>query len=234
MSFTDARPPTEDRELPEVVSEVTTSLCELVKDPRAFPDAAAKDLLRLLGHRVATQSPAERRQRRLGLLIELISEGGEFIPTPRYEKVRLEREDQGHHWPNAGVLSSNYGHWLIAVKAANRFWFGGGRERVTDNHSHARGSQPEYKPDEIATVLRECRRDLALTGDLWPTQWEYEEWAQIKRRLARRSGKGGSTSAGGKGAVARGATGSRYPGLKQIRKAFGTYDGAVRAAHRNH
>jgi hypothetical protein len=73
-----------------------------------------------------------------------------------------------------------------------------------------------------------------LPGDHWPTKWEYEEWAQIKRRLARRSGTDGSAKASGEGAVARGSVGTRYPGLKQIRKAFGTYDEAVRSAHRNH
>jgi hypothetical protein len=221
-------------ELPRNVSEFVTSVGELLKLPGACPDVAKRDLLRLLGHSLATESPADRRQQRLGLLIELVSEGGEFIPTTRYEQVRKERAAQGHDWPSAANLTRSYGHWLVAVKAANRFWFGGGRERVSDNHAHARGTQPGYKPREIAAGLREAKIDLELPGDHWPTKWEYEEWAQIKRRLARRSGNDGSAKAGGKDAVARGSVGKRYPGLKQIRKAFGTYDEAVRAAHRNH
>jgi hypothetical protein len=220
-------------ELPESVTEVATSIGELVQDSRACNDAAARDLLRLLGHCLATESPADRRQRRLGLLIELVSEGGEFIPTTRYEKVRLEREAQGQHWPNAGVLTSNYRHWLKAVEAAARFWFGGGPQRVPADNLHAVGARPGYQPSEIAAALREAKKDLELPGDHWPTKWEYSEWSQLKRRLARRSGTDGSTKAGGEGAVARGATGKRYPGLKQIRHAFGTYDEAVRAARAN-
>jgi hypothetical protein len=223
-----------NRELARDLTEVATSLGELVKDPGAVPDAAAHDLLRLLGNSLATSSPAERRQRRLGLLIELISEGGEFIPVTRYEEVRRERAAEGSDWPSASNLSRSYGHWLLAVKAANAFWFGGGRQRVRDGHTHARGTQPGYEPRKIAAALREAKADLELPGDLWPSQWEYEEWAMIKRRLARRSGTDGSTKADGKGAVARGAIGKRYPGLKQIRKAFDTYDEAVRAAHRHH
>jgi hypothetical protein len=103
-----------------------------------------------------------------GRLTELVSVGGEFIPTTRYEEMRLEREAQGNHWPNAGVLSSSSGHWLIAVKAANRFWFGGGSERATDNHAHAKGTKPGYRPTEIAAALREAKIELELPDDLWP------------------------------------------------------------------
>lgn len=222
------------RELPKGLTEVATSLGELVKDPGSVSDAAARDLLRLLGNSLATKTPAERRQRRLGLLIELISEGGEFIPTTRYEQARRQRAAEGADWPSAANLSRSYGHWLVAVKAANRFWFDGGRQRVPDSHAHARGTQPSYEPRKITAALRGAKADLELPGDLWPTQWEYEEWAQIKRRLARRSGTDGSAKGGGEGAVGRGSVGKRYPGLKQIRKAFGTFDEAVRAAHRNH
>ncbi len=221
-------------ELPRGVSELVTSLGELVQDRDAVPDEARRDLLRLLSHSLAAETPAQRRQRRLGLLIELISEGGEFISTTRYEKQRKECAAQDQDWPSAANLVRSYGHWLVAVKAANRFWFEGGRQRVPDSYNHARGTQPSYEPKRIAAALREAKVDLELPADLWPTQWEYEEWAMIKRRLARRSGADGSSKTGGEGAVARGTVGKRYPGLKQIRKAFGTYDEAVRAAHRNH
>src|SRR6201999_2682449 len=128
------------------------------------PVAAKRDLLRLLGHSLATATPADRRQQRLGLLIELISEGGEFVPTTRYEQVRKERSAQGHDWPSSANLSRSYGHWLIAVTAANRFWFGGGRERVSDNHAHARGTQAGYQPKDIVAALREAKVDLELPG----------------------------------------------------------------------
>lgn len=223
-----------DPELPRDVDEFVIAIGELLKRPGACPEAAKRDLLRLLGHSLASTTPADRRQQRLGLLIELISEGGEFVPTTRYEQVRKERSAQGHGWPSSANLSRSYGHWLIAVKAANRFWFGGGRERVSDSHAHARGTQPGYQPRQIVAALREAKVDLEMPDDRWPTKWEYEEWSQIKRRLARRSGNDGSSKTGGRGAAGRGEIGTRYPGLKQIRKAFGTYDEAVRAAHRNH
>lgn len=221
----------------EGATEVATSIGELIRDPRACSDAAARDLLRLLGHSLATASPADRRHRRLGLLIELVSKGGEFIPTTRYEKVRLEREAEGQHWPNAGVLTNNYRHWLKAVEAAARFWFGGGPQRVPADNLHAVGMRPGYQPSDIVAALLEAKRDLELPGEHWPTQWEYSQWSRLKRQLARRSGTDGFTKAGGKGAVARGAVGKRYPGIKQIRTAFDTYDGAIRAARaadRNH
>jgi hypothetical protein len=219
-------------ELPRSLTEVAAAVGELVNDRDACSDAAARDLFRLLTQSLAVQSPAERRHRRLGLLIELVAEGGEFIPTTRYEKVRLEREAQGQHWPNAGVLTSNYRHWVKAVEAAARFWFVGGDQHVPDGNLHAQGSRRHYEPKEIVAALREAKSELELKGEDWPTQWEYREWARIKRRLARRSGTDGLGKAGGKGAVARGRTGRRWPDIEQIRKAFDTYDEAVRVAHR--
>ena len=62
----------------------------------------------------------------------------------------------------------------------------------------------------ILSTLLAARRDLELPDGHWPSQWEYSEWAEIKRRLTRRSGKG-----------------PRIPGLKPIRKAFGGYDISV-------
>lgn len=78
------------------------------------------------------------------------------------------------------------------------------------------GTQPGYQPAEIISTLLAARRDLELPDGHWPSQWEYSEWAEVKRRLTRRSGKG-----------------PRIPGLKPIRKAFGGYDSAVEAASRH-
>jgi len=152
----------------------------------------------------------------LGLLIELVADDGEFVPTTTYEEVRKERLSAGEEWPAASTLSRLYGHWLAAVRAACRFWFDGGPQRVASNHHHAAGTQPGYKPAEILSTLLAARRDLELPDGHWPSQREYSEWAEVKRRLTRRSGKA-----------------PRIPGLKQIRKAFAGYDSAVSAASRH-
>lgn len=82
--------------------------------------------------------------------------------------------------------------WALAaaVRAACRFWFDGGSQRVAGNHQHAVGPQPGYQPAEILSTLLAARRDLELPDGHWPSQWEYYEWAESKRRLTRRSGKG--------------------------------------------
>jgi hypothetical protein len=98
----------------------------------------------------------------------------------------------------------------VALKAACRYWYGGGQQRVASSHAHAK-PQPGYKPQEIRRALLRCQRELELPDGVWPTQWEYEEWAQTKRLLARLAG-------------AR----CRIPGLKQIRKAYGSYAEASR------
>lgn len=203
-------------------SEVATTIAELIDDRAAIPEVAVRDLSRLLGHELATGSTAERRNSRLGLLIRLVSEGGEFIPTTRYEEARREAAGAGEDWPTASNLSRSYGHWLVAVEAAARFWFNGGAERVASSHAHAVGSQSSYEPKEIVVAIEQCQRELDLPPDQWPTQWEYQEWAEIKRRLARRAGSATTRAVR--------STGSRWPGLKQIRKAFGTYEAAARSA----
>jgi hypothetical protein len=197
-------------------TEVATTIVSLVKSRLACPETAAQDLHRLLGNSLAVGSPAERRQAGLGLLIELVADDGEFVPTTTYEEIRKERLSKGEEWPAATTLSRLYGHWLAAVRAACRFWFDGGPQRVAGSHRHAVGTQPGYQPAEILSTLLAARRDLELPDGHWPSQWEYSEWAEVKRRLIRRSGKG-----------------PRIPGLKQIRKAFGGYDRAVGAASRH-
>lgn len=196
-------------------SEVAATIVSLVRNRLACPETAAQDLRRLLGNSLAVDS-AERRQASLGLLIELVADDGEFVPTTTYEEIRKERLPKGEEWPAASTLSRLYGHWLAAVRAACRFWFDGGPQRVASNHHHAAGTQPGYQPAEILSTLLAARRDLELPDGHWPSQWEYSEWAEVKRRLTRRSGKA-----------------PRIPGLKQIRKAFGGYGSAVEAASRH-
>ena len=205
-------------------TETAQALARLVSDRGAFPDEAARHLAELLQHSLAEPSAGGRREARLGLLIDLVSVGtGEFVRSERYEEERSQRRRHGEEWPAASSLSRAYGHWLSAVKAASRYWFEGGRARVASSHTHARPSD-SYQPREIRNALLGAQTDLGMQsgtggesgdGGSWPTEWEYLEWAQIKRRLARRAG-----------------TSCRLPSAKAIRKAYGTYERAVAATAR--
>lgn len=203
-----------------------------------MPQEAAADLKRLLGHRLAVSTVAHRRHAQLGLLIDLLSSGtGEFIPTTKYEEARHERRrTRGDEWPTASALSRAYGHWLRAHRAACRYWFDGGQGKVPANYAHTKRTQA-YKPEEIVRALRQAQLDVGLrrravgrspsdeghTADTnahglrfastWPTEWEYYEWARIKRRLARLTGNR-----------------CRLPERLSIQTAFGSYEAAVEVA----
>lgn len=200
---------------PDSATETAQSIASLVRDCKAFPDEAARQLLELLSHSLAAPSAAERREARLGLLIDVVSQGeGEFVTTEAYERERSIRRAGGETWPTASSLSRAYGSWLSALRAACRFWFEGGAARVASDHRHAKPSQT-YKPIEIRSAILKAQADMNLPAGEWPTEWEFQEWAQIKRRLARLAGSE-----------------CRIPGAKQIRKAYGGYAAAVAAARR--
>lgn len=214
---------------PDSATEVAQALADLVRDKAAFPDAAARHLADLLGHSLAVGTPGERRQARLGLLIELVSGGeGEFITSGAYEEARQSRRERGEEWPAASTLSRAYGHWLTALRAACRFWFEGGRARVASDHAHAKRNLA-YLPQEILSALLQAQAELGLQRRVgaasdgvagseqehWPTEWEYLEWARIKRRLARRAGAP-----------------CRLPERGVIRAAYGSYAEAIEAAMR--
>lgn len=196
-------------------SEAAQAIAVIVRDRKAFPEAAARELERLLGNSLAAPSAAERREARLGLLIDIVSGAeGEFVTAEAYERIRSERRERGEVWPAASSLSRAYGHWLRALEAACRFWHVGGAARVAADHRHARPSQ-SYKPIEIRSALLKAQANLGLAADEWPTEWEYLEWAARNRQLGRSSGSE-----------------RRIPGAKQIRKAYGSYAAAVAAARR--
>jgi len=196
-------------------SETAQTIAALVRDAEACPAEAAQQLARLLAHSLASPSTADRREARLGLLIDLVSSGtGEFVRSEDYETERERRRARGEEWPAASSLSRAYGHWLTAVRAACRYWFDGGQSRVCSDHHHARPTK-SYKPQEIRSALLQAQAELDVGSDGWPSEWEFYEWSTIKRRLARQTGQP-----------------CRLPGRKQIRKAFGSYANAVDAARR--
>lgn len=191
-------------------TEAAQVLAQMVADRAAFPEAAVRDLARLLGHGLAVHSVARERSTRLGLLVDLVSSvSGEFIDTATYEAAREQRSKAGEEWPAASTLSRAYGHWLAAVRAAMRFWFDGGQARVASSHRHA-CRHAGYRPREIAAALRRCRDELGA----WPTEWEYEEWRRVCRELSRRAG----------------LPEPRLPSMPVVRKACGSFEAGLALA----
>lgn len=164
-------------------SEGAELLLQLVQDRRSFPDEAARDLRRLLSHDLARRDSAALRLGHLRLLIEMLlaldpNDEDAWVSQADYEAERERRAADGEMYPSEGALRNAYGSWVSAVRAASRFVKHGGAARVPADHAHTRPGM-SYKPEEVMGGLIRCRRDL---GD-WPSEWEYYEWARIKRRL---------------------------------------------------
>lgn len=191
-------------------SEVAQAWAQLVVDTKAFPTDAAEELVRLLGHSLAAKSAGERRQARLGLLIELISTGsrGEYVTTTAYDQARRARLAAGEDWPDSSNLIRAYGHWLATIKAASAFWFDGGAARVPDSYRHGNRYR-RYQPQEITAALIRYRQEHGQ----WPTECDWDDYSGIRRRLARRAGKE-----------------ARVPNREAIRRAYGDFDRALAAA----
>lgn len=192
----------------EQASEGAELLLQLVQDKRGFPDEAVRDLRRLLSHELARRDSAALRLGHLRLLIEMMlaldpSDNDAWVSQADYTAERDRRALDGEMYPTEGALRNAYGRWVSAVRAASRFVEHGGAARVPANHAHVRPGM-SYKPEDVMSGLIRCRRDL---GD-WPSEWEYHEWARIKRHLA--------------------ITDPRVPSAKPLRK-FGGFANALRA-----
>lgn len=194
-------------------SPVAGVLAEVVAGA-GFPKQAALDLERLLGHSLAAPNVGELRYARIGLLVDLINDGsGEYPTEEQYEELRAKRAAAGEDWPSAAQLRAAYGRWVKAVFAAARFWFDGGKARVPRYYKQG-PKERGYEPQEILKAINHCHRTEGREKE-WPEEWEFEEWVRVSRRLAQRAGKP-----------------TRFPGMVQVRKAFGTYDTALEAAKR--
>jgi hypothetical protein len=191
-------------------TEVAQVWSRLVVDLNACPREAANDLRDLLGHGLAGTDIGTRRQARLGLLLDLIAadDSGEYITTSVYDQARAKRLAKGEDWPDSSTLCRAYGHWLAAVRAATRFWFDGGRAGGSPARGKARSSK-RYEPRDILCGLIAFWREHGA----WPTTWEWDEYVAIRREFARRAGKE-----------------CLLPVRSTIRKAYGSFEGAVTAA----
>jgi hypothetical protein len=198
--------------VPVDASELAQGLAQIL---RPFPRQAIEDLERLLANNLGAPTPAELREARLGLLVELISTGDGEIPRTRaYDDLRRSRlEANGERWPSASTLVESYGSFLAAVRAAMRLHHNGSAARVPHTHRHARPYQP-YTRDEVIAALRSFHDQIGS----WPrSELEYLTWGETVRR-ARRHG---------------GHSDPRIPSAKPIRKLFGDFGRVLTIAKQN-
>ena len=192
----------------------------LAKLTSALPESAAGELERLLANSLGAPKAAELRERRLGLLVELVSQGQGEIPTVRrYEQSRQARMTDpratpyDNAWPAASTLINAYGSFLAAVRAAMRLNWDGSAARIPHTHRHAKPISKAYTREEVITALRKFRDDHGS----WPrSELEYLTWGETLRRLRREGGH----------------TDPRIPTAKPIRKLFGSFERAVELAIR--
>jgi hypothetical protein len=191
-------------------SEMAEGLVQLISDREAVPDEVVRQLQLLVSHDLARHNAGRVRLGRLRLLIEmvLVLDGPDpWVSQTDYIAERQRRAANGEDmslYPTDSAIREAYGRWASAVSAAARFVAHGGGARVAGDHHHAR-FRGKYSLQDIMSALIRCHADL---GD-WPTEWEYQEWAVIKRRLSREN--------------------PRLPTLKLIRKCFDNFDEAIAA-----
>jgi hypothetical protein len=215
--------PQPDRIRPDSASELAWGIGELAV---ALPPEVTSDLKRLLARSITDPRPGERRDARLGLLVELVAGAEGEIPTiDDYEATRAQRRrERGEDWPAHTTISRAWGHWLKAVAGAMRLAFrpSGGRVPETTHHVPAGG---EYTREEVLAAISECRfalgfyrvpADNAEGGAASLIKAEYEEWAKLRRRAARLAGQ----------------PGPRLPTREPIVRFFGSFERAEVASRK--
>jgi hypothetical protein len=188
-------------------TEVGFMIAELVSDHQAFPDAAAHDLHRLLGHRIAAPNTKILRYDRLQLLLNMLLDNG-VVPTVDEYQAHRAATASGDA-PAASTLIVAYGHWLAACNAAYRLL--GRRTAAAVSHtSRHRQFRRSFTPREILDAIDRFHDRFGA----WPHQWEFLEWGRIERAAALRAG----------------APDPRIPTAPTLARVFGTYPRAVAAA----
>lgn len=173
----------------ESASEVAWVLAHLVP---ALSEATASDLRRLLSHSLTSPTASELREARLGLLIDLVSDGSGLVPgLADYEAARQRRLRQGQSWPSSSTLIQAYGgHWLAAVRSAMRIAFEGTKGRAPSSGHHLRSWSKPYTRQEVVKAVAECWRAIGLNPNgAGPSQAEYLDWVDLTKRAARQSGR---------------------------------------------
>jgi len=178
----------------------------------ALAEGTRRALFELLSNSVGAPTPAELRERQLGLLWELVDRLGGHWPSPDdYAAERAERAALGQQWPTLDQLKEGWGDFEKACRQAWRMWENGTEARVAHTRAHARLDQPVYQRHDVIEAIHDFRSERGF----WPTQWEYEEWARCERRTMRLSGED-----------------DPRPGLVRVRELFTSWDRALEVAVR--
>lgn len=194
-------------------SEVAEVIAGLVAQHAAMPEEAVADLRRLLSHHLARRDSARLRVGHLRLLIEMLRENdgrNAWVSQAEYMAELDRRVSLGEDYPDEAVLRRAYGRWVCAVRAAARLARPGGGTRVASSYHHCRLGQVPYGMQEVQDALLRAFADLGS----WPSEWEYHEWAAIKRLVSRED--------------------PRLPGPKSIRKCFSGYAEARETTRRHY
>ncbi len=185
-------------------SDLALALIDLVSDRRAFPDEAARDLMRLLGHTVAAPDLSATRWDLLGPLVTLINRSGKLPTVREYDAFRAAERPGA---PAGSTLTERYGTWFSALKYASNFMHLSLSNPV---RPHGKHHHEPYTPAECLAAIAQFHKRF---GE-WPHPAEYREWSRSARRVARE----------------RGARDPVLPDLKVILRRFGTFDRASQAA----
>lgn len=163
-----------------------STIAELVP---VLPESTGLALYRALSNLMALRAPAEVREDRIGLLVELLDATGEVPKGEVYDAERARRADRGEIWPQRTTLIKSFGNdWNTAVRAAMRHLHGA--------HSAVLPWKPQplerygpYDREEVLAAIAQCRRELGdwVPGD-WPTWLEYRSWMRLRSEIARTGG----------------------------------------------
>jgi hypothetical protein len=171
------------------------------------------DLERMLAHSVAHPKPAELREARLGLLIELCTlETGEVPTEAQYESERAARTADDERWPHATTLGRAFYGWDWACRAAMRLAHAGSAARVSHAQKFRKGKRPPYTRQEVIAAFSRFRDRKGR----WPNFSEFLAWGQVEREHARLNSR----------------EDPRIPSMKVITRMFGDFGRALTAARR--
>lgn len=169
------------------------------------------DLERLLAHSLAHPKPAQLREARLGLLIELCTTQTAEVPTQkRYDEERQRRKLLGEHWPDSTTLSRAFHGWNWACRAAMRLVHVGSAARVSHSQHFRKSQRAPYTRQEVIDAILRFRD----TWDRRPDFSAFLAWGASERAFARLHGR----------------QDPRIPSLPVITRLFGDFERARAAA----
>ena len=180
----------------------------MLSSPALLDDKSAEQVRQLIENTLGAPSAATRRNRMLGLLLEMtLARPGAFITQEEYE---TERQSQpANDWPHATTLANSYGAWIYAIHWAVKYARLGPDARVPSPGAR-KTAQAKYAPREIIDAIFIAQRELSH----WPIPKEYQMWVRAKQRSARNAG----------------LPAERLPCLEVITGMYGSYPNALQAA----